>query len=151
MNQLARISEADSLAFHGMAALANNENRFMSVKDISELLQVSYSHLRDVFRWLEKQGLLIGVTGPEGGYKLAKRSDEITLLEIYEAMEGKFKNRDCLLDKRVCRGKECVLGDFVRKMNGEFKEYLAKTRLSKFKGLYPSQKGGKNEKKGNKD
>lgn len=151
MDHMIRINEADSIALHGMAFLGCKPNQWVPGKAIAEALQVSQHHLHKVFRQLETQGLVRSIPGPWGGYKLAKPSEEISLLEIYEAIEGKFKPRDCLLEQRVCQGKECLLGGFLKKMNQEFRDYLTRTKLSEFRDLYPSKKGGRNEKKNHKN
>jgi Rrf2 family protein len=151
MNQNIPINEADSIALHGMALLSNRGRRYTSGKAMAETLEVSFEYLHRVFNRLEKQGLVQSVTGPWGGYRLARPGGEITLLEIYEAMEGKLKPRDCLMENRVCRGRKCVLGDLLVRMNREFRQYLAGARLSEFKHQYPEGNGGKHEKKNRKD
>ena len=150
MKQMLRISEADSLGLHGMALLAGAGGGYRRTQELAERLSVSANHLHVVFRRLEKRGLVKSVTGPRGGYRLSRPSDEITLLEVYEALEGKFAPRDCLLGNRVCRGRECLLGDFLVRMNREFQNYLAGAKLSKFKHQYEKGNGGRHEKKNRK-
>ena len=41
-----------------------------------------------VLRRLVDAGLLVGTSGPLGGYELARRSEGITLLDIVEAVES---------------------------------------------------------------
>ena len=153
MVELLRLSEADSMALHGMALLAEagRGRRYWRTQEMAKRLQVSANHLHLVFARLEKQGLVESVSGPFGGYRLARPSREITLLEVYEAMEGKLDPRDCLRDNRVCHGRHCLLGDFLVKMNREFHDYLAGAKLSEFKHQYPEGNGGKHEKKNRKD
>ncbi len=147
MDTMLRISEADAIALHGLALLAGRPGRRTMMKMIAETLEVSPHHLYKVMERLKQAGLVWGTPGPWGGYKLAKPSNEVTLLEIYEAMEGKLRPRDCLMENRVCRGRKCVLGDLLVRMNREFRDYLAGAKLSEFKHQYPVGNGGKHEKK----
>jgi Rrf2 family protein len=44
-----------------------------------------------VLRRLVDAGLLVGVSGPGGGYRLARRPAQINLLEIVTAVEGQYQ------------------------------------------------------------
>jgi DNA-binding IscR family transcriptional regulator len=45
MNKLINISEAASLALHGLAFIAQNEPRLVQVKDLAQKLHASEAHL----------------------------------------------------------------------------------------------------------
>ena len=53
---------------------------------------------------LVRAGLVEGTVGRTGGYRLAKPSAEISLLEVVEAVEGDSRRRVCIL-----RGGPCAL------------------------------------------
>jgi DNA-binding IscR family transcriptional regulator len=65
-----------------------------------------------------------------GGFKLAKSPAEITLMDVYEAIEGTYHPSDCLLGRPVCDGRECVLGGLVESVNGQVRAYLSGTTLA---------------------
>ena len=76
-------------------------NKLVSVKKIAQLLNVSHNHLSKVLQRLVKSELIISIKGHSGGFKLAKPAEEVTFLEIYEAIEGRFKPSTCLLSKLI--------------------------------------------------
>ncbi len=133
MNNFFKISEATSLAMHTMALLASEPKKIISVKESASFLNVSEAHLAKVLQRLSQAGYVNSKRGPKGGFLLVKSPDEVTLLDIYELIEGKIEERDCLLDHPICRNGSCLFGDGLRKMNREIKEHLSKTTLSEVK------------------
>jgi Rrf2 family protein len=123
------ISEAASLALHAMALLASPTRRNLSAREMASALRVSSHHLSKVMQRLARAGLVDSVRGPHGGFKLARRAEAITLLQIYEAIEGELPTKQsCLLHKPACSGK-CILGGLMSQMSGEMRDYLARTTL----------------------
>jgi Rrf2 family protein len=136
MTQVLKISEAASLALHTMVMLAANPNKTMSNRDIAALLKVSEAHLAKVLQRLGRAGLVNSQRGPKGGFSLARDSKEISLLAVYEAVEGPLETKACLLGKPVCGG-NCLLGGLLHKLGSEVSDYFAQTRLSDL--IFPLQ------------
>ncbi len=132
MNSVLKISEAASLALHSMIILARNEYEPVSVKYMAENLCVSANHLSKVMQRLVKSGLVLSIKGNRGGFKLAAGPEDITLLDIYEAIDGKFNPSGCLLGRNTCEPHECILGNLVRSVNKQVEEHFKNTRLSSF-------------------
>jgi Rrf2 family protein len=57
-------------------------------KALAEYHGVSESYLQKHLQALTRAGLLESVPGPKGGFRLAKPADQITLLDVLEAVEG---------------------------------------------------------------
>jgi Rrf2 family protein len=136
MSTVVKISEAVSLAMHGMVFLAAKGEESHSVGEVAEELNVSKAHLQKVFQQLARAGLLRSNRGPKGGYSLGKDSDRITLLEIYQAIEGPLEVRDCLFDEPVCRGDRCIYGDLLSTTQKRFQAYLEGMKLSELTDVY---------------
>ena len=135
-----RISEASAVGFHALALLARKKDLRIKGFKIAATLKVSHAYLDKIFQALEKHGLVRAIRGPAGGYLLAKDSRRITLLEIYEALEGRGEMADCLFENMVCTGRKCLLGGLVETVNREARSYLARTKLSEVKEVYLPQK-----------
>ncbi|MFC1500273.1 RrF2 family transcriptional regulator [Candidatus Zixiibacteriota bacterium] len=131
MSRAIRIPEAVSLALHSMGILASRPDETISTREIAELLGGSSAHLAKVLKILENDGLVRSQRGPAGGFQLLKSADSIFLLEIYEAMEGPLTAEGCLLATQLCVNKGCIFGDLLDSLDTQFREHLAKTRLSK--------------------
>lgn len=101
------ISEAGSLALHAMALLASH-GKPASTQSLTGQLRASRHHLAKVLGTLARQGLLISRRGPIGGFSLARRPHEITLLDVLDAVEGKPSAGMCIMRTRVCRHGRCM-------------------------------------------
>ncbi len=65
------------------------EKDHMPVKSkvMSELLQVSDSYLKKILSKMSRSGLVISSASKQGGYQLSRGADEISLRDVYEALE----------------------------------------------------------------
>jgi Rrf2 family protein len=149
MPKIMKISEAASLALHGMAYLATHPSETTSVKEMAARLFVSEAHLSKVLQRLAHVGLVRSNRGPKGGFSLERKSVEITLLEIYEAIEGPLVSNSCLFDKPICTGRQCIFGDLLKTTNTRYKAYLEGMKLSELTDVYG--KGCAHEKRDHQD
>lgn len=125
-----KISEAASLAIHTMVVLAANPNKSVSTGEIASALHVSKDHLSKVLQRLAKAGFVKSQRGPKGGFTLEKPGDSITLLDVYESIEGAFAVHNCFLTVRVCGADECVVGKILHDANARYKEFLTGAKLT---------------------
>ncbi|MBK5275358.1 MAG: RrF2 family transcriptional regulator [Desulfuromonadales bacterium] len=65
------------------------------IQDISRRQQISPRYLEQIFQNLKRAGILKSKRGPQGGYCLAKKADEITVLEVLNATEQDVLLVDC--------------------------------------------------------
>lgn len=124
-----KISDAANLAFHALAVLGDERLQLASVNQIALHLGVSEHHLSKVLQRLAKVGLVVSRRGPRGGFALSRPPEDIFLIEIFEAIEGKLPERTCLLERKVCEG-TCLMGDLLRSVNSQVAEHLSKTNLA---------------------
>lgn len=73
----------------------------VSLKKISDKYTISESYLEQLFAKLKKGGYIDTVRGPQGGYYLSKRPDEITVGMILRTLEGDITTSECV-SKEVC-------------------------------------------------
>jgi Rrf2 family protein len=130
MPNVLRISEAASLALHAMVLLAKSAGRPLSNLDAAAAMGGSANTLSKVLQRLSKAGLAESARGPHGGFRLARKADEIRLLDIYEAVEGPLGEPQCLLAQAVCDGRDCVLGGLVGDVHKKMGKYLQGTTLA---------------------
>ena len=117
------MSEAASIAIHSMVLIARSVSGINAVK-IAEQTGQSKNHISKVTQRLVKNDLLKSVRGPAGGFTLKKQPGKITLLEIYESIEGPLEITDCPFANEVCHFDQCIMGNVVNKMTIEFKHFL---------------------------
>ncbi len=131
MAKLVQLSEAASLAIHAMVMIARAENH-VNVNVLSRDMGASRNHLAKVMQQLVKQGFLKSVRGPSGGFVLGKATSAITLLDIYEAIEGKIDLHECPLDRKVCPFNKCLMGGIIKDVATQVKEYFGGQTLEDF-------------------
>jgi Rrf2 family protein len=62
---------------------------------LAEAHGLSPSYLTKQLQQLTQAGLVSSVPGPHGGFRLARALEDITLLDVVEAIEGDFKVFNC--------------------------------------------------------
>lgn len=128
MAKIVTYSEAASIGMHGMVLIAR-AGEIMNVQKITEITGSSKHHVAKVMQRLVKDGLLISNRGPLGGFMLNEEPKNITLLRIYESIEGEVKILECPHEKPVCPFGKCILGNVVPQMTTLFRDQLASTTL----------------------
>jgi Rrf2 family iron-sulfur cluster assembly transcriptional regulator len=81
----------------------------VNIKKISEKQDVSVAYLEQILNKLKNRGLINSVKGPGGGYKLARKPEDITIAEIVSELEGPVALTSCLDPSLGCvRVDNCV-------------------------------------------
>lgn len=135
MASVLKISEAASLALHSMTYLAAHENgKPVSTKEISDNFGISEAHLSKVFQRLSRVGLVRTQRGPGGGVRLGKPAADVTLLDIFEAIEGPIEYNSCILGAKTCDYASCILGQLANTVNHQVRDYLKSSNLAVLAG-----------------
>ncbi|MBR4341749.1 MAG: Rrf2 family transcriptional regulator [Lachnospiraceae bacterium] len=94
------ISTKGRYAIRVMMDLAVNEkDNYIPLKDIAARQGISKKYLEILVKDLVAGGLLTGVSGKGGGYKLCRKPEEYPIGEILETMEGTLSPVACLTGK----------------------------------------------------
>jgi Rrf2 family protein len=131
MAKLVHFSEAASLALHAMVLIAKSDHH-VNVNSIAEEMGASRNHLAKVLQQLVKHGFLKSVRGPSGGFVLSKPANQISILEIYEAIEGRIDVPECPLDRQICPFNKCLMNGLVTDVTLQFKKYFSEQTLEDF-------------------
>ena len=128
MADFLRMSEGTALGLHA-AVLAASDSEATTTAAMAAALSASEAHLSKVLQALVRSGLLVSKRGPNGGYVLTRPAGEVTLLDVYEALEGPIRPDGCLFSEPVCDRAECILGGLVERVRAEISEYMRTTTL----------------------
>ncbi|MGC4042531.1 MAG: Rrf2 family transcriptional regulator [Armatimonas sp.] len=71
------------------------DGEYLSTKALAEFHGVPKEYLSKALQSLSQNGVITGILGPSGGYRLARAPEEITFLDIVEAIEGKRSTFQC--------------------------------------------------------
>jgi Rrf2 family protein len=124
------VSEAASIALHACTWMARDERACSRSKEICATLGFSPAHFAKVMQTLTRAGLVSSTRGPAGGARLARPPGQITLLQVYEALDGSAQTDRCLLAPHVCPAACCKLGRTFARYNDELRRLLAATTLA---------------------
>lgn len=80
-----------------------HEAGFVRLKDISERQEISQKYLESIMTLLSKSGMVEGVHGKGGGYRLTRPTDQYPIGEILLLTEGSLAPVACL----DCQGPDC--------------------------------------------
>ncbi len=98
-----RINRRTDYAIRVMLALAKRpEGTRISTMEIQNEMQVPRAFLQRIIADLSKKGLLYTFPGPNGGLQMARPGQEITMKDVYEAIEGPLLISECLESPRTC-------------------------------------------------
>ena len=82
----------------------HDPEEYVSIAAIGDRRHLSSAYLEQIFGKLRRAGLLEGVRGPAGGYRLAKPADQITVIDILEAVDDPLEKASCDKNRAVCDG-----------------------------------------------
>ena len=111
------ISEGSTIGLHAAVFLAKTKGEPVTTKGAAEAMKVSAAHLSKILQRLTKAGLVQAVRGPKGGYLLGRPLSEIRLLDVFEAIEGPIKLKNCLMRHPRCGRDGCMLGSMLEEIN----------------------------------
>lgn len=123
-----------------LSFMANEESKLYSTKDIFEALKIPFRYLRKQMTILSKTGLIESIQGKYGGYKIAKKIKNISLLDIVNATEDTKLNQICFFGNKKCvEKKACAIHDKWAKVREHISEVLSSTSLLDIKNKGPHQ------------
>jgi len=104
------ISTKGRYAIRFMIDLAEHkDDGYIPLKDIAARQEISKKYLEIIVREMVQHGLVSGVSGRGGGYRLSRRPEDYSVGEILEIMEGTLSPVACLADdaKACPRASDC--------------------------------------------
>ena len=105
------ISTRGRYALRVMIDLAEHaDNGYIPMKDVAERQKLSLKYLERILPVLSKNGLVEGVHGKGGGYKLTRAPEEYRVGDILRLTEGDLAPVACL----ACGAQPCEQADVCR-------------------------------------
>jgi len=147
-----KLGDGVEQAIHSVGMLAGlSEGGVLSAAALAEFHGVSTSYLLKHLQLLSGAGIVSTVPGPKGGYRLARTTDKITLLDIVLAVEGPQPAFRCAEIRQ--RGpnplpgryftKPCGINAAMLKAEKAYRAELAKTSIADILGdLAATDDGG---------
>jgi Rrf2 family protein len=122
------ISTRGRYALRVLADLAVcRRDRFVTLREIADRQEISEKYLESIVKELVKRGVLAGVRGKGGGYRLCRPPEQINVGDILNYMEGTLAPVACLENGAApcVRASECRTLDFWRGLDEAIRSYTA--------------------------
>ena len=115
-----------------LAHFSKTPSTLVNAKDIAKSLKLPYPTVSKLLKILVKSGMLASIQGPRGGYSLRKRSEEISIASVVEAVEGPIQMTECAMGiMGKCRTEDwCSVKPHWALINQVIKKSLEKLPLS---------------------
>ena len=131
---MAAVNTQFSIAVHILGGLGMRPDEPMTSAQLANSVYANASFVRRVLAKLSKAGLVVTTTGKSGACTLARIPREISLLEIYNAVEAPKafaihqypERRQCTLSCNI----KTAMGRVLHKTQSALEESLAQTYLS---------------------
>ncbi|MBU0678294.1 MAG: Rrf2 family transcriptional regulator [Verrucomicrobia bacterium] len=124
---------------YGLMALLHMDGlrrgNLASAKEVSDQYGIPGELLGKVLQCLAKGGVVESTSGAHGGYRLARKLDEMTLGEVIEAIDGPVHIAACSEDPEACRQYgTCNIKEPVTQMQDQLVAYIYNMNLGQFRG-----------------
>ncbi|MDO8843260.1 MAG: Rrf2 family transcriptional regulator [Methylicorpusculum sp.] len=105
------------LAFH-------SQKNPVTLTDIATRQTISLSYLEQLFARLRKAGMVTGVRGPGGGYKLSRDASLINIADVIEAVDEQLDSTKCGGEANCQNNKACLTHDLWMGLSDQIRGYL---------------------------
>ena len=97
-----RVTKLTDYATVVLTVLAARPEQVLSATELAAAAGREATTVAKLLKPLAQAGLVIGLRGVNGGYRLARSADAITLIEVVQAMEGPLAITECSQDHSNC-------------------------------------------------
>lgn len=130
-----RLTSKGRYAVMAMADLAlhGGSERAVPLQEVARRQEISLSYLEQLFARMRRAGLVSGVRGPGGGYRLARGADRVTVAEIIDAVNEPIKATRCDSESsKSCIGRNgrCIAHGLWQEMGDRIQVFLESVSLA---------------------
>ena len=118
---------------------AHQDSGPVSLNQIADNQNISLSYLEQLFAQLRQAGLVIGLRGPGGGYKLAHPAESITVAQVVHAVNESVDATQCGGMKNCSGGQRCLTHSLWDRLSQQLYEFLDDISLGEL-AQWPSVK-----------
>ncbi|MBK5246912.1 MAG: Rrf2 family transcriptional regulator [Peptostreptococcaceae bacterium] len=137
---------------YGLEALADmaiyGERDYINLKSISERQGISDKYLEQLFIHLKRSGLIDSLRGAQGGYRLSRDADKISVKDVLNSLEGPLALVDCIVETKeeCCNQFDCCVTRVLWQKIMEELNFVTKAiSLADIAMLFKESQKGSNE------
>lgn len=119
---------------HGLMALAEMaslpEGHFAGAADIAKEIGAPQNYLGKLLKSLASNGLLVSQKGYNGGFRLARRADQISLYDVIEPIDRVSRWGGCFMRTGNCsEGAPCAVHTRWKGIREQYLGFLKETTI----------------------
>lgn len=138
---MAIIKRETDYALRVLAKLAQ-EDDCLPVSLLAQEEEVPEEFLRKIMQRLQRAGIVQSRQGPFGGYILARPAQEVTALDVVEAVQGPLVMNECFTEPEICgRVEFCAFRKRLGQLQIRLNALLDEVRLGDVIREVPSEAG----------
>ena len=119
-----------------LASLAHEPACARAAADLADRTRLSRPTVSKVLKGLQRAGMVISSRGAQGGYRLARRPDQITAAQILDVFEGPIAITECSGASSQCGiERQCKVGGAWQRVNAAIRRALEDVTLHQLAGL----------------
>ncbi len=121
-----RLGMAGEYAVRSILYLSSSETgKVIPRKEIASAMDIPPHFLGKIAQDLARAGIIEIVQGSKGGYRLLKKPQDISLLDVVEAVKGEIFLNDCILRPENCaRVSSCAVHRVWQKARDQLRATL---------------------------
>lgn len=96
----------------------------VTLTDIAARQTISLSYLEQLFARLRRAGMVKGVRGPGGGYKLCRKAGDINIAEIIAAVDEPLDSTKCGGEANCQKDQACLTHNLWMGLSEQIRDYL---------------------------
>lgn len=104
----------------------------VTLADISQCQGISLSYLEQLFSKLRRNGLVKGVRGPGGGYRLAKPAQQISMADIIDSVDETLDLTKCGGKGNCNNGEQCLTHKLWYDLTKDLHHFLSNIMLDQY-------------------
>ena len=107
------------------------DDSLVKVTEIAVRQNISSTYLEQLLLLLKNSGLVVGVRGPNGGYRLASPPENIMISDIVNIVEGRMEAKGCVSKTGSCTGVSgrCMTHDLWDELSRHIELFLGQVSL----------------------
>lgn len=124
------LSLSQTAGYSILALSCLDEEHWLLAQDIAERTGAPKPYLSKILHALAKADVIRAKRGYRGGFRLARPAEQISLIDIVEAVEGTAWRARCLLGLETCTDERaCPTHEFWKQERARIYECLARISL----------------------
>ena len=126
-----KLTRASSYALHAVAYMAQQkvQDKPTASHHIAAARNIPERFLLKLLKPLVSARVLLSIKGPNGGYRLARSPNDISILEIVEAIDGPIQGQSSFIEEKNGPLNDKLAG-ICQASAEQLRKHLAKTKLS---------------------